>query len=55
MIRIILEYKTKGFKAMIKNIQKILYIKWHLKQCTHLCDLCLYWQECKANYDEYKE
>lgn len=54
MIRIILEFKSSGFINLVKNIHKILYIKWYLKQCCHLCDFCLYWDECKANYDEYK-
>ncbi len=55
MIRMILVYKQYGFVNMAKNISKILHIKWRLKQCRHLCDFCLYWYECKANYDEYEE
>ena len=51
----IAEYKQYGFKGMCYKISNILYIKWYLKQCRHLCDMCVWWDECKAHYsDEYE-
>lgn len=34
---------------MVKRIIKILYIKWVLGQCRHLCILCEYRDECMGN------
>ena len=55
MIRMILYYRKLGLKKCVKTIKNILYVKWKLKQCIHLCDTCIWWYDCYANYEEYEK
>lgn len=54
MIRMWKEFrKTRTKWQTLKEIKQVLYIKWKLGQCRHLCDCCCWWYECYANYEEY--